>query len=332
MKSPFNSVPIRRRRWLQTTLAGSAATIVWSQGLAQTYPQRPVVLVCPFAPGGSADIMARLVAQKLGEGLKQSVVVENKPGAGGLVGAALVAKARPDGHTLLLVTGAYPSGAALSRQPGFDAAKDINMVSMITSYPFIMIAPSNAPFQNLGEFLAQARAKPGALNYSSSGVGSIGHLSGELMCAMGNLELTHIPTRGGSSALNELLAGRVQIMFEAPTLALTAIKNGQVKPLASTGLQRYSGLPQIPAVAEALPGYQVTSFIGVGVTAGTAAPIIQTLNDELRAMLTQGEVVKRLQELGGDPLHLSTDAFRAHMDQELQKWQNLIQSRRIERT
>ena len=331
MNSSF-SLNIDRRQWLQTAAAGALSSALGGPALAQAYPQRPVVLVCPFAPGGSADIMARLVAQKLSEGLKQSVVVENKPGAGGLVGAGLVAKARPDGHTLLLVTGAYPSGAALSRQPGFDAAKDIAMVSMITSYPFIMIAAPNAPFQHLGEFLAQARAKPGAFNYSSSGVGSIGHLSGELLCAMGNVELTHIPTRGGASALNELLAGRVQLMFEAPTLALTAIRNGQVKALASTGLQRYSGLPQLPALAEALPGYQVTSFIGVGATTGTPAAIIQTLNDELRQMLTQGDVVKRLQELGGDPVHMPTEAFRAHMDQELQKWQNLINNRRIERT
>lgn len=329
-----SSLPVNmdRRQWLQTAATGALAGALGSPALAQAYPQRPVVLVCPFAPGGSADIMARLVAQKLSEGLKQSVVVENKPGAGGLVGAGLVAKARPDGHTLLLVTGAYPSGAALSRQPGFDAAKDIAMVSMITSYPFIMIAAPNAPFQNLAEFLAQARAKPGAFNYSSSGVGSIGHLSGELLCAMGNVELTHIPTRGGASALNELLAGRVQLMFEAPTLALTAIRNGQVRALASTGLQRYSGLPQLPALAETLPGYQVTSFIGVGATSGTPVAIIQTLNDELRQMLTQGDVIKRLQELGGDPVHLPTEAFRAHMDQELQKWQNLINNRRIERT
>jgi tripartite-type tricarboxylate transporter receptor subunit TctC len=317
---------------LKSAAAGTLVASSLRTGLAQNYPQRPVVLVCPFAPGGSADIMARLMAQKLGDGLKQSVVVENKPGAGGLVGAGLVAKARPDGHTLLLVTGAYPSGAALSSQPGFDASKDIAMVSMITSYPFVLITAANAPFQSLGDFLTQARAKPGALNYSSSGVGSIGHLSGELMCAMGNLELTHIPTRGGSSALNELLSGRVQVMFEAPTLALTAIKNGQVKPLAITGLQRYPGLPQIPAVAEVMPGYQVTSFIGLGATAGTSSTIIQVLNDHLRHMLTQSDVVKRLQELGGEPLHMPTEAFRAHMDQELQKWQSLIQTRRIERT
>lgn len=202
---------------------------------AQAYPARNITLVCPFAPGGSADILARLIAQKLSEGLNVPVVVENRPGAGGMVGANFVAKAKPDGYTLLQITGAYPAASALASAPQFDAVKDMTMVSMVTSYPFIINVPPNAPFQTFTEFLAYAKAHPGKLNYSSSGIGSIGHLSAELMNALGNIETVHIPTKGGTTALSELLAGRVDFMFEAPTLSLSYIKSGKLKALASTG-------------------------------------------------------------------------------------------------
>ncbi|NBY71748.1 MAG: tripartite tricarboxylate transporter substrate binding protein, partial [Betaproteobacteria bacterium] len=197
-----------------------AAPALIPKAWAQAYPTRTITLVCPFAPGGSADIMARLIAQKLGEGLNVPVVVENRPGAGGMVGANFVAKAKPDGYTLLQITGAYPAASALASAPQFDAVKDMTMVSMVTSYPFIINVPPNAPFQTFTEFLAYAKANPGKLNYSSSGIGSIGHLSAELMNALGNIETVHIPTKGGTTALSELLAGRVDFMFEAPTLSL----------------------------------------------------------------------------------------------------------------
>ena len=308
-----------------------AAPALMPNAWAQAYPTRTITLVCPFAPGGSADIMARLIAQKLGEGLNVPVVVENRPGAGGMVGANFVAKAKPDGYTLLQITGAYPAASALASAPQFDAVKDMSMVSMVTSYPFIINVPPNAPFQTFTEFLAYAKAHPGKLNYSSSGIGSIGHLSAELMNALGNIETVHIPTKGGTTALSELLAGRVDFMFEAPTLSLSYIKSGKLKALASTGKERYKPMQDLPAVAETLAGYETISFIGVGAPAGTPDAIVQQLNNEIRKFVAQADTARRLTELGGEPQTSSPDEMNRFVANEFRKWRQVINQRKIER-
>ena len=289
---------------------------LWAMGSswAQTYPAHSITLVCPFAPGGSADIMARLIGNKLGESLGVPVVVDNRPGAGGLVGASLVAKAKPDGYTLLLVTGAYPAGAALAKQLSFDPVKDITMVGMVTSYPFILNTSSQAP-----------------LNYSSSGIGSIGHLSSELFNVMAGTEMVHIPTKGGSAALNELLAGRIDLLFEAPTLSLPFIKSGKLQALASSGKERSKSWAALPTISESLPGFQVYSFIGLGATSGTPEATIRLINQELKKIVQQADVAKRLIELGGEPQHSSPEEFRQFVEQDLRKWQQLIDARKIER-
>ena len=320
-----------RRSALAWGLAAALGPLpAWAQASAG-YPARPLTLVCPFAAGGSADIMARLVAQKLGEAMGSTVVVENRPGAGGLVGAAAVARARPDGHTLLLVTGAYPAAAALAAAPSFDALKDVSMVSLVTSYPFIINVPAASPFKTFAELLAHARKNPGALNYASSGVGSIGHLSGELMSAMAGIETVHIPTKGGNTALAEALAGRIDYLFEAPTLALPFIKSGKLRALATTGRERYKPMAELPTVAESLPGYEVYSFIGLGVTGGTPEPLVQYLNAQMRKALAQPDLVRRLQELGGEPQSSTPDEMNRFVASEWRKWRQVIDSRKIER-
>ena len=306
---------------------------LWAMGSswAQTYPAHNITLVCPFAPGGSADIMARLIGNKLGESLGVPVVVDNRPGAGGLVGASLVAKAKPDGYTLLLVTGAYPAGAALAKQLSFDPVKDITMIGMVTSYPFILNTSSQAPFKSLPELMAYAKANPGKLNYSSSGIGSIGHLSSELFNVMAGTEMVHIPTKGGSAALNELLAGRIDLLFEAPTLSLPFIKSGKLQALASSGKERSKSWAALPTISESLPGFQVYSFIGLGATTGTPEATIRLINQELKKIVQQADVAKRLVELGGEPQHSSPEEFRLFVEQDLRKWQQLIDVRKIER-
>jgi tripartite-type tricarboxylate transporter receptor subunit TctC len=333
-------VPIRRKHELGIArlnrlralgLALVAMLCVAITAYAQTYPARPISLVCPFAPGGSADIMARLIAQKLSDGLNVPVVVENWPGAGGIVGANYVAKSRPDGYTLLQVTGAYPAAAALAVNAPFDVVKDMSMVSLVTSYPFIINVPSNSPFQNFAEFLAFAKANPGKLNYSSSGIGSIGHLSAELMNNLGGIETVNIPTKGGTTALCELLAGRVDFMFEAPTLSLSYIKGGKLKALASTGKERYKPMPELPAVAESLKGYETQSFIGVGAPSGTPDAVIQLLNQEIRKFVAQPDTLKRLTDLGGEPQTTSPEEMHRFVSAEYQKWRQVISQRKIER-
>jgi tripartite-type tricarboxylate transporter receptor subunit TctC len=288
-------------------------------------------LVCPFAVGGSADIMARLLAQKLGEALNVPVVVENRAGAGGMVGATHVAKAKPDGHTLLLVTGAYPAAAALSTAPAFDPIKDMAMVSLVTAYPFIINVPANSPFKTFPDLVAHAKKNPGSLNYATSGVGSISHLSAELMNAMASIETVHIPTKGGNTALSETLAGRVDFLFEAPTLSLPFIKSGKLRALAATGRERYKPMPELANVSEALPGYEVYSFIALGVTGGTPDAVVQYLNAEMRKIVGQAEVVRRLVELGGEPQANSPDEMNRYVASELRKWRQVIDSRKIER-
>ena len=313
--------------WLVGTAGGPAMAASPIAG----YPSRSLTLVCPFAVGGSADIMARLLAQKLSEALNVPVVVENRAGAGGMVGATHVAKAKPDGHTLLLVTGAYPAAAALSTTPAFDPIKDMAMVSLVTAYPFIINVPVNSAFKSFSDLIAHAKKNPGALNYATSGVGSISHLSAELMNAMANIETVHIPTKGGNTALSETLAGRVDFLFEAPTLSLPFIKGGKLRALAATGRERYKPMPELANVSEVLPGYEVYSFIALGVTGGTPDPVVQYLNAELRKILAQADVVRRLVELGGEPQVNSPDEMNRYVASELRKWRQVIDSRKIER-
>jgi tripartite-type tricarboxylate transporter receptor subunit TctC len=319
-----------RRLLLAALAALLSASSIWAQAPAG-YPARALTLVCPFAAGGSADIMARLLAQKLGEAIGTPVVVENRPGAGGLVGAAAVARAKPDGHTLLLVTGAYPAAAALASTASFDYLKDITMISLVTSYPFIINVPASSPFKTFTEFVAHAKRNPGVLNYASSGVGSIGHLSAELMNAMAGIETVHIPTKGGNTALSEALAGRVDYLFEAPTMSLNFIKTGKLRALAATGRERYKPMPDLVNVSESLPGYEVFSFIGLGTTGGSPDAVVQYLNAQVRKVLEQADMARRLIELGGEPQSSSADEMNRYVAAELRKWRQVIDTRKIER-
>ena len=315
---------VARLALLASLLASCAAQ-------AQTFPSRTITLVCPFAPGGSADIMARLAAQRLAETLGATVLVENKPGAGSAVGSTFVARAKPDGHTLILITGAYPAQAALTVSPQFDPLKDIAMVSMSSSYPFLVNVLPDAPYKTLAEFIAHARANPGKLNYSTAGVGSIHHLSSELFNAMAGTEIVHIPTKGGNAAMTELLSGRIQVLFEAPTLSLPYVKSGKLRALAVTSRERYKPLAEVPTMAETLPGYEVMSFIALGTTGGTPEAIVNQLNRAMVKGLEAPDAARRVSELGGDPQTSTPEELRRYVEREYRKWRNVIEVRKIER-
>src|SRR5690349_7151475 len=306
------------------------ALSLWSaMAFAQAYPTKPLKLVTPFPPGGSADVIARLAADRLSEGLGQPVVVDNRPGAGGLVGNEYTAKQPPDGYTLLLITGAYPVQGAMLKSLPFDPLRDIAMVSMLTSYPFVISVRPDSPFKSLGDIIAAAKANPGKLNYPSSGIGTVHHLSGELLCAMAGIDMTHVPFRGGASPLTELLGGRVDLLLEAMTLSIGQIRSGKLRPLAVTSLERWKALPEVPTVAQTVPGYEVDSFIGLGASGGTPAAIIDRLNAEVRKALAEPVVHKRLVELGGEPGASTPQEMHDFIAREIAKWKDVIAARKI---
>jgi tripartite-type tricarboxylate transporter receptor subunit TctC len=307
------------------------STLWLSFAQAQDFPSKPLRLVTPFPPGGSADVIARLAAQALSEGLGQPVVVDNKCGAGGLVGTDYAAKQPPDGYTLVLITGAYPVQAAMLKSLPFDPLKDVAMVSLLTSYPFVISVRPDSPFRTLSDLVAYAKDHPGKLNFPSSGIGTVHHLSGELLNAMAGIEMTHVPFRGGASPLNEVLGGRVDLLLEAMTLSIGQIRSGKLRALAVTSRERWKALPEVPSVAETVPGYEVNSFIGLGASGGTPAPILNRLNAEVRKALADPTLHKRFVDLGGEPGASSPEEMHAFIAREIGKWKNVIAARKVER-
>jgi len=305
--------------------------LVWGNLLAQVFPSKPLRLVTPFPPGGSADIIARLTAQSVSEVLGQPVVVENRGGAGGVTGSEYASKQPPDGYTLVLITGAYPVYPAMLKSMPFDPLKDIGMLSMLTTYPFVISVVPDSQFKTLGDLIARARASPGKLNYPSSGVGTVHHLSGELFNALAGTDITHIPYRGGNAPLTETLAGRTDVLFEAMTLSIGQIQAGKLRALAVTSRERWKALPDTPTAQETLPGYEVNSFIGLGVTGGTPAPIVERLNAAVRKGLENPDTHKRFVELGGEPRASSPEEMRSYIAAEIEKWKQVVAARNIEK-
>jgi tripartite-type tricarboxylate transporter receptor subunit TctC len=324
-----------RSRALVRRIAAGGAGVLLACGaavaLAQAYPAKPIRMINVFPPGGSSDVMARLAAQKLSEQLGQPVVVENRPGAGGVTGNDYVAKQPADGYTLLLVTGAYPVQAAMLKSLPFDPLKDIQMISTMTSYPFVMNVTVNSPFRTVAEFIAFAKANPGRINYSTSGVGSVHHLASELFNAMAGTDMTHVPFKGGTAPMTELIAGRVDVLFEATTSSVPQIRAGKVRALAVTSKERWKAMPDVPTVHDTLPGYEVGSFIGVATTGGTPQAIVDRLNAEMRKAVAAPDVSQRLIDLGGEPKASSPAEMRAFVEKEIAQWRRVIELRKIER-
>lgn len=305
--------------------------LVWGNLPAQVFPSKPLRLVTPFPPGGSADIIARLAAQGMSEVLGQPLVVENRAGAGGVTGSEHASKQPPDGYTLVLITGAYPVYPAMLKSMPFDPLKDIAMLSMLTTYPFVISVVPDSPFKTFGDLIARAKANLGKLNYPSSGVGTVHHLSGELFNALAGTYIVHVPYRGGNAPLTETLAGRADVLFEAMTLSIGQIQAGKLRALAVTSRERWKALPDTPTAQETLPGYEVNSFIGLGVTGGTPAPIVERLNAAVRKALESQDTHKRFVELGGEPRASSPEEMRSYIASEIEKWKKVVAERNIEK-
>ena len=297
----------------------------------ERYPSKPVRLIVPFAPGGSTDIFARLIADRLAAPLGQSVVVENRAGAAGNIGAEAVARSAPDGYTLLMATtGVMAINNALYRNMTYDAAKEFDPVVFVASITNVLIVPPELPAQSVAELIALARREPGKLSFASSGAGSSTHMSAELFKSLSGTDILHIPYKGSGQALPDLMSGRVSMMFENMPGAVSHIRAGKVRALAVTGLRRSSAMPELPTVAESgVAGYESLSWSGIAAPAGMPRGTVERLNRDINAILATGDMRQKLAEQGADAIGGPPEVFRDHIRAEREKWSRLIRTNNI---
>src|SRR5690349_18156214 len=295
------------------------------------YPQKTIKIVVPFAPGGSTDIFARLVGEKLAQSLGQSVLIENRAGASGNIGADAVAKAAPDGYTRLMpTTGVMAINNALFKNLPYDAAKDFEPVVFIASITNVLAVPNDLPAKNVAELVALAKKEPGKLTFASSGAGSSTHLSAELFKSMAGVDVVHIPFKGSGQALIDVVAGRVSMIFDNMPSALPHIRAGKLRALAVTGSRRSGALPEVPTIAEAgVPGYESLSWSGFAAPAGTPREIVQRLNRETGTILASADMKQKLADQGAEAVGGAPEAFAAHIRAEREKWSKLVRERNI---
>ena len=292
-----------------------------------TWPDKPLKLVVPYPAGGNADNTARLLATQLGQRLGQQVVVDNRPGGSGTIGAAAVAKAPADGYTLLLDATAFTVNPSLFPKLPFDAAKDFAPISLVLQVPLLMVVPANSPFQSVADLAKAARARPGHLTYASAGNGGAQHLAGELFKQGQKVAITHIPYRGGAPALTDLIGGQVDLMFSATTASGPFVKSGKLRALAISSPRRVEGWESVPTVAESgVPGFQVSEWNGLFAPAGTPRPVLERLEAETRAIVASPEMKKRFAELGVQGVGSSAQEFSSFLKAETTKWAEVIRT------
>ena len=317
------------RRNLLMTL-GSAVLALPFQAEAQNYPERPIKILQGFAPGGNADAIARAVGLEMGKSLGQSMVVEAQAGAGGTIAATTVARAKPDGYTLLLATGGHAVAGALYNNLAYRTVQDFEMVSTITYFPFLVVVPANSKFANLSALLASAKANPEQISYGSAGIGSTHHLAGELLASMSKTQLLHVPYKGDSASLTALLAGDIPMIIAPPTAVIANIKAGKLRALATTGPQRWPGLPDVPTVADqGVPGYDVRSWAGLMAPAGTPRAVIDRLNAEVQKTLPTPSVKARLEDMGGEVRGSTPEEMKTMVASQTQKWIQVVNDAKI---
>ncbi len=303
----------------------ACALLLAGTATAQTYPVKPIRMGVPFPAGGPTDIVGRTMAQKLSESLGQQVIVDNRGGAGGIIGTEQVAKSPPDGYTLLMGT-IGGIAVAMSLQPGrgYDTLRDFAPITQSVTVTNILVTHPSVPAKNVKELLAIAKSKKGGLNYASSGAGTVTHLAGELFKLMGKVDITHVPFKGGAPALTALLSGEVDMSYENSLVVLPHIKSGKVKALGVTGVKRSRLMPELPTIAETLPGYNASGWYGLFVPAATPKPVIARLSSESIKVLKMPDVIERLSGQGAEPVGSTPEEFGAFVRSEIDKWANLV--------
>lgn len=318
----------RRRAFAVLSGLAGAALLALSTGpgaIAQDYPARPVRLVVPFGAGGPADVFARVLAQHLSDATKQSFVVENRPGAGSIIGTDMVAKSAPDGYTLLVMSNTHTTNESLIANKPFELMRDFVAVAPINSSDLLMVVHPSVPAKTLQEFVALAKAQPGGLNYASSGPGTPYHMAGELFKAMSGTTIVHVPHKASGEARNAVMGGHVQMMFDAITTMRTTAEGGQVRALATTGTKRSALMPDVPTVAEAgVPGYEATIWLGIMAPAGTPAAIVDRLNAAVRDVIAKPEVRDAWSRQGAVPMEMSPKEFDGFLRADIDKWAKIV--------
>ena len=292
---------------------------------AQNYPDKPIRLIVPFAPGGGTDITARTIAQKLTERLGQTVVVDNRPGANGTIGVDLAAHAAPDGYTLSMISSSHSVNVSLIKKLPYDLVKDLAPITQATSQPYALVIHPSLPVKSVKELIALARAKPGAINYGSSGTGGLSHLSGALLASLAKINIVHIPYKGGSPAMVDVISGQIQMLFSTILQSHAHLKAGRLRALAVTTAKRSPAEPSLPTMQEAgVPGYEVAGWYGVVAPVKVPQPVLTTLNREIVAILQEPDVARKLAGDGSEPVGSSREAFGAHIRSEIAKWRKLV--------
>mgnify|MGYP000246395514 FL=1 len=329
----MNPSPIRYPLRTLGRTWGLALGLMASLGLAyaqDAWPTRPIKLLVGFAPGGSSDMVARLIATPLGERLGQPVVVENRAGAGGNIAADAVAKATPDGYTLVLLPSGHSSNAAMKKNLPFDAVNDFAWVSTVTTYPLTLSVKPNSPITSFRDFIQRVKSEPNRYTYTSVGVGTAMHLFGEWLMAESGGVATHVPFKGGTAPMMELLAGRVDVMIDTMTTTAPLFKENRVRVLATTAPAGQNALPGVPSVADSFPGVVFDSWLGIAGTKGTPPAVVDRLNRELRAVLELPAVKQRLTDWGGHPQASTPAEFRSRVDGEIRQLSRIVTERKIE--
>jgi tripartite-type tricarboxylate transporter receptor subunit TctC len=295
---------------------------------AQSYPVRPVRMIVAFPPAGATDILARVVAQKLSEPLKQQVVVDNRPGAGGTIGSRLVSDAPADGYTILVsTTSTHAIGPSLYARRPYDSLRDFTSITEIATSPTVLMVASNVPASTVKELIALAKAKPGALNFGSSGVGTQFHLSGELLKLLAGIDMVHIPYKGTALVYPDMFSGQISMLFDVPIVALPYIKAGRVKALGVSGKKRAAVLPDVPTIADAgVPGYDADLWFGMWAPPRLSRDLTQRLYAETAKLLQAPDTRQRLADLGAEPVASTPDAFTHFLRDEITKWEKVVKS------
>jgi tripartite-type tricarboxylate transporter receptor subunit TctC len=292
---------------------------------AQDYPSRQVRIIVPFGAGGPADIYARILAQHLTEQLKQTFYVEDRPGAGSIIGTDAVAKSAPDGYTLLLMSNTHTTNESLISNKPFQLMRDFVPIAPVNYSDLVMVVNPSLPAKDLKEFVALAKSKPGELNYASSGLGTPYHMAGELFKAMSGTDIVHVPHKASGEARNSVIGGHVQMMFDAVTTMTPNVQAGQVRALATTGLKRSELMPDVPTVAEAgVPGYEATIWLGVMAPAGTPKEIVDKLNAEIGKVVSRPDVKETWAKQGAVPMLMSPSEFDRYLRADIEKWANVV--------
>jgi tripartite-type tricarboxylate transporter receptor subunit TctC len=315
-------VPFRRAA---TAMLASFLLAGAGHALAQEYPSRPVKLIVPFAAGGPADVYGRAVAQRLQDVLKQSFVVENRPGAGSLIGTEAVAKSAPDGYTLLLMSNTHTVNESLFASKPYELMRDFSPVAPINYSDLVLVTRPTLEAGTTADLLKMAKARPGDLSYASSGPGTPYHMAGELFKAMAGVNILHIPYKGSSGARTDVLSGQVDMMFDAVPTMVEFVRSGRVKALATTGKTRSQVLPNVPTMAESgVPDYEAVIWLGILAPKGTPAAIVNRLNEEVGKMASDPQVVQAWAKQGATPMKMSPDGFSKYMQDDIAKWARIV--------